>query len=73
MPFVIGRGSSCAEHISQVLNIYHFSDCAGFILQDLEKTMNKIRDKTSLAPTCPVKKSHWETIRGIVTIGKGKK
>ncbi|XP_077204996.1 guanylate cyclase soluble subunit beta-2-like [Paroedura picta] len=40
--------------------------------EDLERAMNKIRDKTSLASTCPVKKSHWETIRGIVTIGKGK-
>ncbi|XP_015684710.2 guanylate cyclase soluble subunit beta-2-like [Protobothrops mucrosquamatus] len=34
--------------------------------EELERTMNKIRDKTS------VKRSHWETIRGIVTIGKGR-
>ncbi|XP_032081567.1 guanylate cyclase soluble subunit beta-2-like [Thamnophis elegans] len=34
--------------------------------EELERTMNKIRDKTS------AKRSHWETIRGIVTIGKGR-
>ncbi|XP_074860705.1 guanylate cyclase soluble subunit beta-2-like [Carettochelys insculpta] len=40
--------------------------------EDVEKTMNKIRDRTSLVSVCPVKKNHWETIRGIVTIGRGK-
>ncbi|XP_066477612.1 guanylate cyclase soluble subunit beta-2-like [Tiliqua scincoides] len=40
--------------------------------EGLERAMNKIRDKTSLVSTCPVKKSHWEKIRGIVTIGKGR-
>ncbi|XP_044288677.1 guanylate cyclase soluble subunit beta-2-like [Varanus komodoensis] len=40
--------------------------------EDLERTMNKIRDKTSRLSTRPIKKSHWETIRGIVTIGKGR-
>ncbi|XP_019388603.1 PREDICTED: guanylate cyclase soluble subunit beta-2-like [Crocodylus porosus] len=40
--------------------------------KDLEKAVNKIRDRTSLVPVRPVKKSHWETIRGIVTLGKGK-
>uniref|UniRef100_A0A7M4E8Y6 guanylate cyclase n=1 Tax=Crocodylus porosus TaxID=8502 RepID=A0A7M4E8Y6_CROPO len=39
--------------------------------KDLEKAVNKIRDRTSLVPVRPVKKSHWETIRGIVTLGKG--
>ncbi|XP_008104486.2 guanylate cyclase soluble subunit beta-2 [Anolis carolinensis] len=40
--------------------------------EDLDRAMNKIRDKTNLLSPCPVKKSHWETIRGIVTIGKGR-
>uniref|UniRef100_A0A8D0GF78 guanylate cyclase n=1 Tax=Sphenodon punctatus TaxID=8508 RepID=A0A8D0GF78_SPHPU len=37
-----------------------------------KETMNKIRDRTNLASVCPVKRSHWETIRGVVTLGKGK-
>ncbi|KAH0624018.1 hypothetical protein JD844_007302 [Phrynosoma platyrhinos] len=40
--------------------------------EDLDKAMNKIRDKTNLLSPCPVKKSHWETIRGIVSLGKGR-
>ncbi|XP_061490439.1 guanylate cyclase soluble subunit beta-2-like isoform X2 [Rhineura floridana] len=40
--------------------------------EDLERAMNKTREKRNLLSTCPVKKSHWETIRGIVTIGKGR-
>ncbi|XP_042312027.1 guanylate cyclase soluble subunit beta-2-like isoform X1 [Sceloporus undulatus] len=40
--------------------------------EDLDKAMNKIRDKTNLLSPCPMKKSHWETIRGIVSLGKGR-
>ncbi|XP_069474275.1 guanylate cyclase soluble subunit beta-2-like isoform X2 [Ambystoma mexicanum] len=41
--------------------------------EELKKTMNKIRDRTTRIPVCPLKrKSHWETVRGIVQIGKGK-
>uniref|UniRef100_A0A8D0DJS1 guanylate cyclase n=1 Tax=Salvator merianae TaxID=96440 RepID=A0A8D0DJS1_SALMN len=36
------------------------------------QSTNKTRDKTYLLSTCPAKKSHWEMIRGIVTIGKGR-
>ncbi|XP_059678877.1 guanylate cyclase soluble subunit beta-2, partial [Gavia stellata] len=38
--------------------------------EDLEKAKNTIRDRGS--SVCPVKKSHWKTIRGIITLGKGK-
>lgn len=38
--------------------------------QDLEKNKNTIRDRGS--SVCPAKKSHWKTIRGIITLGKGK-
>ncbi|XP_010178302.1 PREDICTED: guanylate cyclase soluble subunit beta-2-like, partial [Mesitornis unicolor] len=38
--------------------------------EDLEKAKNAIRDRGS--SLCPVKKSHWKTIRGIITLGKGK-
>lgn len=37
--------------------------------QDLEKNKNTIRDRGS--SVCPAKKSHWKTIRGIITLGKG--
>uniref|UniRef100_A0A8B9QKI7 guanylate cyclase n=1 Tax=Apteryx owenii TaxID=8824 RepID=A0A8B9QKI7_APTOW len=37
--------------------------------EDLEKA-DTVRDRGS--PACPVKKSHWKAIRGIVTLGKGK-
>ncbi|XP_037764914.1 guanylate cyclase soluble subunit beta-2 [Chelonia mydas] len=40
--------------------------------EDIEKNLNKIRDRTSLVSICPAKKNHWETIRGIVTLGRGK-
>ncbi|XP_060130208.1 guanylate cyclase soluble subunit beta-2-like [Zootoca vivipara] len=40
--------------------------------EDSERAMNKNRDKASPLSSCPVKKSHWETIKGIVTIGKGR-
>ncbi|XP_052542365.1 guanylate cyclase soluble subunit beta-2-like isoform X4 [Tympanuchus pallidicinctus] len=36
--------------------------------KDLEKSENTIRGGS----VCPVKKSHWKTIRGIITLGKGK-
>ncbi|KAJ7324863.1 hypothetical protein JRQ81_017883 [Phrynocephalus forsythii] len=39
---------------------------------ELDRTMNKIRDKTNVLSPCPVRRSHWETIRGIVTIGRGR-
>ncbi|KFM12553.1 Guanylate cyclase soluble subunit beta-2, partial [Aptenodytes forsteri] len=38
--------------------------------EDLEKAKNTIRGRGS--SVCPVKKSHWKTIRGIITLGKGK-
>uniref|UniRef100_A0A8C5EZ86 guanylate cyclase n=1 Tax=Gopherus evgoodei TaxID=1825980 RepID=A0A8C5EZ86_9SAUR len=39
----------------------------------IEKQLNKeIRDRTSLVSVCPAKKNHWETIRGIITLGRGK-
>ncbi|XP_040469819.1 guanylate cyclase soluble subunit beta-2-like [Falco naumanni] len=38
--------------------------------EDLEKAKNTIGDRGS--SVCPVKKSHWKTIRGIITLGKGK-
>uniref|UniRef100_A0A8D0KY83 guanylate cyclase n=1 Tax=Strix occidentalis caurina TaxID=311401 RepID=A0A8D0KY83_STROC len=37
---------------------------------DFEKAKDTVRDKGS--SVCPVKKSHWKTIRGIITLGKGK-
>uniref|UniRef100_H3BCR9 guanylate cyclase n=1 Tax=Latimeria chalumnae TaxID=7897 RepID=H3BCR9_LATCH len=40
--------------------------------EDLEKAMNKIRDRTGHVSVCPSKKNHWETVRGIVQLGKGK-
>ncbi|POI30567.1 hypothetical protein CIB84_005683, partial [Bambusicola thoracicus] len=36
--------------------------------KDLEKSENAIRGGS----VCPVKKSHWKTIRGIITLGRGK-
>ncbi|XP_066858592.1 guanylate cyclase soluble subunit beta-2-like isoform X7 [Anser cygnoides] len=38
--------------------------------EDPEKAKNTIRDRGNLV--CPVKKSHWKTIRGIITLGRGK-
>ncbi|KAM6199122.1 LOW QUALITY PROTEIN: guanylate cyclase soluble subunit beta-2-like [Sarcoramphus papa] len=38
--------------------------------EDLAKAKNTIRNRGS--SVCPVKKSHWKTIRGIITLGKGK-
>ncbi|MEE6500658.1 hypothetical protein FKM82_003870 [Ascaphus truei] len=38
----------------------------------LEKAFNKLRDRTNQVSACPVKKNHWQTIRGIVQMGKGK-
>ncbi|XP_061309001.1 guanylate cyclase soluble subunit beta-2-like isoform X1 [Pezoporus flaviventris] len=38
--------------------------------EDLEKGKNAVRDRGS--SVCPVKKSHWKTIRGIITVGRGK-
>ncbi|XP_071668561.1 guanylate cyclase soluble subunit beta-2-like isoform X3 [Patagioenas fasciata] len=38
--------------------------------EDLEKAKNTIRDRGS--SVCPVKKSHWKTLRGVITLGKGK-
>ncbi|NXU91279.1 GCYB2 cyclase, partial [Xiphorhynchus elegans] len=38
--------------------------------EDVEKTKNAIGDRGN--SVCPVKKSHWKTIRGIITLGKGK-
>uniref|UniRef100_A0A672UW75 guanylate cyclase n=1 Tax=Strigops habroptila TaxID=2489341 RepID=A0A672UW75_STRHB len=38
--------------------------------QDLEKAKNTVRDRGS--SVCPVKKSHWKTVRGIITLGRGK-
>nr|XP_020633925.1 guanylate cyclase soluble subunit beta-2-like [Pogona vitticeps] len=40
--------------------------------EEIDRAMNKIRDKANVLSSCPVRKSHWETIRGIVTIGKGR-
>ncbi|XP_072852075.2 guanylate cyclase soluble subunit beta-2 isoform X2 [Pogona vitticeps] len=40
--------------------------------EEIDRAMNKIRDKANVLSTCPVRRSHWETIRGIVTIGKGR-
>ncbi|XP_034638568.1 guanylate cyclase soluble subunit beta-2-like isoform X2 [Trachemys scripta elegans] len=40
--------------------------------EGIEKNKKKIRDRTSLVSVCPAKKNHWETIRGIVTLGRGK-
>lgn len=39
--------------------------------QDLEKGKNTVRDRGS--SVCPVKKSHWKTIRGIITLGRGER
>ncbi|XP_030071513.1 guanylate cyclase soluble subunit beta-2-like [Microcaecilia unicolor] len=39
---------------------------------DLEKAMNKIRDRSNRLSACPVKKNYWETVRGVVQFGKGK-
>ncbi|XP_021251784.1 guanylate cyclase soluble subunit beta-2-like isoform X2 [Numida meleagris] len=36
--------------------------------KDLEKSENTVRGSS----VCPVKKSHWKTIRGIITLGRGK-
>ncbi|OXB83081.1 UNVERIFIED_CONTAM: hypothetical protein H355_016645 [Colinus virginianus] len=36
--------------------------------KDPEKSENTIRGSS----VCPVKKSHWKTIRGIITLGRGK-
>ncbi|KFV12361.1 Guanylate cyclase soluble subunit beta-2, partial [Tauraco erythrolophus] len=38
--------------------------------EDLEKAKIALKDRGS--SVCPVKKSHWKTIRGIITLGKGK-
>ncbi|KAK1162487.1 guanylate cyclase soluble subunit beta-2-like [Acipenser oxyrinchus oxyrinchus] len=40
--------------------------------EDVEKAMNKIRNKNCHLSVCPVKKNHWDTVRGIVRLGKGK-
>ncbi|KAK1168463.1 guanylate cyclase soluble subunit beta-2-like [Acipenser oxyrinchus oxyrinchus] len=40
--------------------------------EDVEKAMNKIRNKNCHLSVCPVKKNHWDTVRGIVKLGKGK-
>ncbi|KAM4771137.1 guanylate cyclase soluble subunit beta-2-like [Rhinophrynus dorsalis] len=40
--------------------------------QSLEKSFMKFRDRTSQVSVCPVKKNHWETLRGFVQLGKGK-
>ncbi|XP_069071535.1 guanylate cyclase soluble subunit beta-2-like [Pleurodeles waltl] len=41
--------------------------------EELKKTMNTIRDRSSRVSVCPLrKKTHWETVRGIVQIGRGK-
>lgn len=37
--------------------------------QDLEKAKNANGDRGN--SVCPVKKSHWKTLRGIITLGKG--
>ena len=39
--------------------------------QDLAKAKNTVRNRGS--SVCPVKKSHWKTIRGIITLGKGER
>ncbi|XP_010148851.1 PREDICTED: guanylate cyclase soluble subunit beta-2-like [Eurypyga helias] len=38
--------------------------------EDLEKARNTVNGRGN--SLCPVKKSHWKTIRGIITLGKGK-
>ncbi|XP_005424715.1 guanylate cyclase soluble subunit beta-2-like [Geospiza fortis] len=38
--------------------------------EDLEKAKNANGDRGN--SVCPVKKSHWKTLRGIITLGKGK-
>ncbi|XP_014735070.1 PREDICTED: guanylate cyclase soluble subunit beta-2-like isoform X2 [Sturnus vulgaris] len=38
--------------------------------EDLEKAKNAHGDTGN--SVCPVKKSHWKTLRGIITLGKGK-
>ncbi|XP_043926708.1 guanylate cyclase soluble subunit beta-2-like [Protopterus annectens] len=40
--------------------------------EDLETAVNKIRDRSHHATVCPVKRNHWETVRGIVKIGRGR-
>ncbi|MGH0146957.1 UNVERIFIED_CONTAM: hypothetical protein FKN15_051253 [Acipenser sinensis] len=39
--------------------------------EDVDKAMNKIRNKNCHMSVCPVKKKHWDTVRGIVKLGKG--
>uniref|UniRef100_A0A8C3NYE3 guanylate cyclase n=1 Tax=Cyanoderma ruficeps TaxID=181631 RepID=A0A8C3NYE3_9PASS len=38
--------------------------------EDLEKVKNANGDRGN--SVCPVKKSHWKTLRGIITLGRGK-
>ncbi|XP_064522593.1 guanylate cyclase soluble subunit beta-2-like isoform X1 [Pseudopipra pipra] len=38
--------------------------------EDLEKAKNTVGDRGN--SVCPVKKSHWKTLRGIIALGKGK-
>ncbi|MBN3324585.1 GCYB2 cyclase, partial [Atractosteus spatula] len=40
--------------------------------EDIEKSMHRIRSKDNQTVACPMKKNHWETVRGIVKLGKGK-
>nr|XP_015216437.1 PREDICTED: guanylate cyclase soluble subunit beta-2-like isoform X1 [Lepisosteus oculatus]XP_015216438.1 PREDICTED: guanylate cyclase soluble subunit beta-2-like isoform X2 [Lepisosteus oculatus] len=40
--------------------------------EDIEKSMHRIRSKDNQTAACPMKKNHWETVRGIVKLGKGK-
>ncbi|XP_029472343.1 guanylate cyclase soluble subunit beta-2-like [Rhinatrema bivittatum] len=40
--------------------------------EDLEKAMNKLKDRSSRVSVCPAKKNYWETVRGVVQFGKGK-
>ncbi|XP_033895800.2 guanylate cyclase soluble subunit beta-2-like [Acipenser ruthenus] len=40
--------------------------------EDVDKAMNKIRNKNCHMSVCPVKENHWDTVRGIVKLGKGK-
>ncbi|XP_067897540.1 guanylate cyclase soluble subunit beta-2-like isoform X1 [Heterodontus francisci] len=39
---------------------------------DLERAMNRIRNRACCVSGSPVRKNHWETVRGIVRLGKGK-
>ncbi|XP_051874564.1 guanylate cyclase soluble subunit beta-2-like [Pristis pectinata] len=39
---------------------------------EIERAMNRVTNKTCCSSGCPVKKSHWDTIRGIVRLGKGR-